>query len=173
MTAISDVTVRFGGQAVISDVSLSIASGEKVGLLGPNGAGKSTLLKAMAGLIELSHGTVQYREGETVSYVPQDYSAINDELVLDNLKRRVGLLELENVMSSFAGTSPTEMASIQTFSDTIEHYQALGGYEFDTNLNKAFEKLGLPISLTSRYVRRTFGRPAGEDRPGGHLALQV
>jgi len=157
MTAVTDVTVGFGGPAVISDVSLSLSPGEKVGLVGPNGVGKSTLLKVLAGIIEPTRGTVQHREGETVSYVPQDYSAINDELVADNLKRRAGLLELERVISDFEGSSSTDMARIETFSGAIERYQALGGYEFDASLKKGFEKLGLPISLADR----SFGELSG------------
>ncbi len=44
------VRAQLGGQVVLHDVSLSIASGRWVSLVGPNGAGKSTLLRVLAGL---------------------------------------------------------------------------------------------------------------------------
>jgi ABC-2 type transport system ATP-binding protein len=42
----------------VSDLSLSIAPGERVGFLGPNGAGKTTTLKIMAGLLHPTAGDV-------------------------------------------------------------------------------------------------------------------
>jgi len=52
------VTVRFGAQAALSDVSASIVPGA-VGLLGPNGAGKSTMLKALLGFITPEAGRMR------------------------------------------------------------------------------------------------------------------
>ena len=42
----------------VNDISLSIASGERVVLVGPNGAGKSSLLKIIAGIYPASHGEI-------------------------------------------------------------------------------------------------------------------
>ena len=39
------------GQRALTDVSLNVATGEKVGLVGPNGAGKSTLLLHLNGIL--------------------------------------------------------------------------------------------------------------------------
>jgi ATP-binding cassette subfamily F protein 3 len=41
--------VGYGEHEVLSDVTLSVAPGDRLGLLGPNGAGKSTLIKLLAG----------------------------------------------------------------------------------------------------------------------------
>jgi zinc/manganese transport system ATP-binding protein len=54
-----DVSVRLGGQEILSRVSLDIAPGEFIGVLGPNGAGKTTLMRAMLGLIPASRGAIQ------------------------------------------------------------------------------------------------------------------
>lgn len=43
----------------LSDISIEVAQGERVGLIGLNGAGKSTLLKVMAGIYSATSGEVQ------------------------------------------------------------------------------------------------------------------
>jgi zinc/manganese transport system ATP-binding protein len=56
--ALRAATVRIGGRAILSDVSLTIGHGEFVAVLGPNGAGKSTLMKAILGLVPLAGGSI-------------------------------------------------------------------------------------------------------------------
>ena len=55
---ISHLTKRFGPVEALSDVSLSVAPGQRVALLGHNGAGKSTMMKIILGLIPASKGEV-------------------------------------------------------------------------------------------------------------------
>ena len=46
--------------AVLSDVSISVADGERLALVGPTGAGKSTLAKLMARLYDPTDGTITF-----------------------------------------------------------------------------------------------------------------
>jgi len=71
-------------RTLFSDVSLSIAEGERVGLIGPNGAGKSTLLKILAGQDAPDDGTVTAAKGLRAVYVPQ-----HDEFAVGKTAREV------------------------------------------------------------------------------------
>lgn len=73
---IQDLSVKIGGDAILSGVNLHVHCGELVALIGPNGAGKSTLLKAILGQQE--HGGVisfavpgQRNRKPKIGYVPQ------------------------------------------------------------------------------------------------------
>lgn len=52
---------QFKGQAAVNNVSLHIQKNSVYGLLGPNGAGKSTLLKMIAGMIQPTSGSIEFR----------------------------------------------------------------------------------------------------------------
>jgi ATP-binding cassette subfamily B protein len=57
----TDVSFGYGsGRDVLSDVTLSVAPGERVALVGPTGAGKSTLAKLMVRFYDPRRGAVSY-----------------------------------------------------------------------------------------------------------------
>jgi ABC-type branched-subunit amino acid transport system ATPase component/ABC-type branched-subunit amino acid transport system permease subunit len=63
--AVQNITVRFGGNTAVQEVSFEVGANEIVGLIGTNGAGKSTLMNAIGGYVK-SSGDVTIL-GESVS----------------------------------------------------------------------------------------------------------
>ncbi len=60
---------RYKKRTVVSDVSLTVQSGEVVGLLGPNGAGKTTCFYMILGLVPIDQGSVRL-DGQDVTHLP-------------------------------------------------------------------------------------------------------
>ena len=69
MIELQHLTKRYGDQAVVDDVSLSVAEGELLAVLGGSGSGKTTTLKMINRLIEPSGGRVRVN-GADVSALP-------------------------------------------------------------------------------------------------------
>ena len=91
---LDSVSKRFGSVEVISELSLTIHSGEFVAFLGPSGCGKSTLLRMIAGLETVDDGEIRIG-GERVDNLPpgargvamvfQNYALYPHMTVADNL----------------------------------------------------------------------------------------
>jgi zinc transport system ATP-binding protein len=76
---IRNAWVRYNGDIILEDISLSVEEREIVSIVGPNGSGKSTLLRAIMGLKECYRGGVEVfgknpartRQGGVFGYLPQ------------------------------------------------------------------------------------------------------
>lgn len=64
LLSIAHLEVRYGDLIGVSDVSLEVPEGSVVALLGSNGGGKTTVLNAIAGLIPLHAGRIEFRGRE-------------------------------------------------------------------------------------------------------------
>lgn len=73
IVSLTNVSVQFGENTVLQDISFSLEKGDYVGLIGPNGAGKSTLLKVILGIVSPTRGTLSTQENIVFGYVPQNY----------------------------------------------------------------------------------------------------
>ena len=74
---IENVSVYFGENTALDNVTLDIQRNDFLGIIGPNGAGKTTLLKVILGLIRPDKGKVSILGGAPVDnrkfigYIPQ------------------------------------------------------------------------------------------------------
>ena len=57
---VNDITLTFGGLAVLSGVDLAVDCGTIHALIGPNGSGKSTLINVVTGIYRSDAGTVRF-----------------------------------------------------------------------------------------------------------------
>ncbi len=87
----------YSSRKVVSDVSLTIQSGETIGLLGPNGAGKTTSFYMIVGLVSSDNGTIHLNNQEIsrlsmdershlgLGYLPQEASVFRKLTVEENI----------------------------------------------------------------------------------------
>jgi zinc transport system ATP-binding protein len=81
LVEVQGVAMDFAGNAVLTDVDLTVDDGQIVTLIGPNGSGKSTLVRIVLGLLKPSRGQVSVRPRTRIGYMPQRL-AVEDTLPL-------------------------------------------------------------------------------------------
>ena len=91
---IRDVSKTFGSFQALSDVNLTVQTGELVALLGPSGSGKTTLLRIIAGLEFASHGSILFggedasqkdARSRQVGFVFQHYALFRHMSIFENV----------------------------------------------------------------------------------------
>ncbi|MCW2715203.1 MAG: putative transporter ATP-binding protein [Frankiales bacterium] len=143
------VTVVRGPALVLSDVSLTIAPGSRIGVVGPNGVGKSTLLAALAGALEPEQGSITLSpRTATVGLLPQEPDRRPDETLTAFLERRTGVADAQIALDA-ATLALTESApgSDDLYAAALERWLDLGGADLDVRAEQVCVDLGLPLDL--------------------------
>ncbi|GAB6090408.1 ABC transporter ATP-binding protein [Spirochaeta dissipatitropha] len=59
MLNLENISLKYGHETAIKNLSLSVEFGDKIGIIGPSGCGKTSLLYAIAGLRSLHQGSIK------------------------------------------------------------------------------------------------------------------
>tara|TARA_B100000787_G_C16159237_1_gene280551 strand:- start:594 stop:1076 length:483 start_codon:yes stop_codon:yes gene_type:complete len=97
--SLENISLSFGKNRILDNVSFKVNHGEILGMLGPNGVGKSTIFNLITGLIKPDYGKIKFNNINVVDYpiylrttkfkigyVPQYGGYFNDLTLLENLK---------------------------------------------------------------------------------------
>ncbi len=71
LITVQNLTVTYGAQTALRNVSLTVERGEIVTIVGPNGSGKTSLFRAIIGAAEAAAGEIALQPGLKIGYVPQ------------------------------------------------------------------------------------------------------
>jgi len=92
------ISKSFGGLQALSEVSLSIESGEIYGLIGPNGAGKTTMFNVLTGLYRPSSGNVLINGTDLTGRKPYVIVDAGVARTFQNIRLFANMTAIENVM---------------------------------------------------------------------------
>ena len=132
MLQINDLSLTFGGQELLDEISFNIHSGERIGLVGRNGSGKTTLFRLITGEVKPDEGRISLPKNYTIGYLKQ-HLKFSEPTVL--LEACLGLPEEEKDQVWKAEKILTGLG----FSDEEFHKSPLefsGGFQVRLNLAK-------------------------------------
>jgi len=70
MLSIDSITMAYGENVAINNVSFEVYPGEVLALIGPNGAGKSTLIRGISGVHGIRSGSIRYDDRNLTTLSP-------------------------------------------------------------------------------------------------------
>ncbi|MHB8220623.1 MAG: ABC transporter ATP-binding protein [Acidimicrobiales bacterium] len=124
------VSVRFGGIAALTDVSLAAHSGQVTGLIGPNGAGKTTLFNVITGLQRPDRGRVSISGRDVTRLGP-------------HRRARLGLARTFQRLELFGTLSAADNVRVGLEAPTARRVAA-GGSTGPATPSALLERVGVP-----------------------------
>ena len=135
-----NLSVRFGTQMALDNVSIAIRSGEIVGMIGSNGAGKSTLVEAMAGFQAPFSGSVAVNGARMRKLNPWNRARSGLVRTFQSLELFEDLSVWENVaVAAATGSLGRRIADVLLpgrFSDYGQAWTAVRQFHLEDDLDK-------------------------------------
>lgn len=151
------VSVHYGHQQVLENVSFRVNKGERVGVVGPNGSGKSTLFKLVLGEIGSDSGDVVIEGRPRIGWTRQNPEPDDESQTLleYSLKGIPGLGEMEEEMRALEEN--LDAANLARYGELQTAFEHLGGYDLETRVKVALGGLGFSTEEFSKPFRSFSG----------------
>jgi ATPase subunit of ABC transporter with duplicated ATPase domains len=154
--------LRAGARILISDATLRVQPGDRIGLVGRNGAGKTTTLTTLAGERLPHAGSVEVTG--PIGYLPQDpRSGDLDITASDRVLSGRGLdvLRAAMVKAQVAMAEPADDderdRAVRAYGRLEDQFAALGGYAAESEAARICTALGLPDRVLAQPLRTLSG----------------
>ena len=155
------ISVHYGHQNVLANVTFRVNKGDRIGVVGPNGSGKSTLFKIILGEISTDSGELVIENSPRIGFTRQNPEPDTpDETLLEYSLRGIpGLSEMEERIheledrlysSSQNDQSASSQPLLRELGDLQTKFEHLGGYDIETRVKIALGGLGFTVEEFSR-----------------------
>ena len=162
MITATDLELRAGSRILLSDATLRIQPGDRIGLVGRNGAGKTTTLRVLAGEGEPYGGDLR-RTGE-LGYLPQDpregdLSVTAKDRVLSARGLDELLREMEKAQTAMAEhvDDAGRDTAVRRYGRLEERFAGLGGYAAESEAARICSNLGLADRILAQQLNTLSG----------------
>ena len=154
-----NISVHYGHQNVLTDVTFRVNKGERVGIVGPNGSGKSTLFKIVLDELSTDHGELIIEGSPTIGSTRQNPEPeFPEETLLQYAVRGVpGFCDLEAKMKALEARMDAGEDVFKEYGEVQTAFEHMGGYDLETRVKVALGGLGFSVEEFDRPFRSFSG----------------
>jgi macrolide transport system ATP-binding/permease protein len=159
------ISLSFGARRVLTDVSLTVAAGERAGLIGENGSGKSTLLRILAGLLEPDAGTVRATvpggRRPRIGLLHQEPPFDPGDTVAQALESAIAhIRQAEHAVDQYAAAladTPDSPTAMRDYATALQTAEDLHVWDIDSRIEVLLDGLGLTALHRDRATQDLSG----------------
>lgn len=153
---LNNLSLAFGDQPLLDQVSLTIHKGERIGILGQNGAGKSTFMKVLLGQILPDSGELWRAENIKVAYLDQNLPAQDEQTIYDYIANGLeGLGELLRRYHALTRNENLDWAdekNLHELSSLQKQIEERDGWAFEHRIEGMLDLLNLPADAAMKTL---------------------
>ncbi len=97
---VDNVSLYFGGNAALCEVSFGVRQGEILAIIGPNGAGKTSMLNCISGFYRPQYGRILFKERDLTQTPTHKIASLGIARTFQNIALYTGLSTLDNLMAA-------------------------------------------------------------------------
>lgn len=98
LLSVNNMTLRFGGNTILNDISFDVQHGELFSIIGPNGAGKTSTFNCISGVYRPQQGSITLENHNLLNLAPDKIARLGVARTFQNVELFDNLSVLDNLM---------------------------------------------------------------------------
>lgn len=167
--SVSSLSLSFGTDVILSDVSFSANDGDKIGIIGVNGAGKTSLFRLISGELTPDSGAVYLQKGHRIGILeqnpnltalPQDHTLLDYMYTAfpDLLADEAAIRETEEALAALPTSEEEKISALShTLDELRRRYERNGGSRFRSLSRGMLLRLGFTEAQLTQTIATLSG----------------
>ena len=156
----SNLSLSFGAEPILEDITFSLNEGDRLGIVGVNGAGKSSLFKLITGEYHADGGSVFVARDARIGVLRQNLGLEGNRSVLEEALSLFSSLRqtetaLEQMQTQLEKNADAALAT--RYASMHERFVQDGGYEYAGRCRGMLRRFGFPDEMWKQSVSSLSG----------------
>ena len=138
--SVENLTKSYGDRVLFDNLTFGIEKGQKVAFIAKNGMGKSTLLKILIGEEGYDSGTIAFRNGIKLGFLPQSPNFDQEKTISEIIFKSDS--EIKDAIKEYEEAS-ADSSNIERLNTAFAKMEALNAWDYEARIKQVLGKLNI------------------------------